>query len=242
MYFFIKFNKSLGANFLHLYSNLSGILGFSKDKEAISMVLINTIDKGSDADYKTRGIGIDAAIFRKRYLTRNGHNFFIRKIAETDLPILKDYVYQTCSYSDIEQGIKCNTQAWLGVFNDKRQLSSLMGIYFTKQGLELISLETFNNFNCGLATALVDIATNWAINYHLSEISSYIAANETGRSFLTDMGFELTQNFLDFEQSQDLFEPVKVGELLNADDFDDIESMTSPIYKQKFAKKIDFIK
>ena len=55
------------------------------------------------------------------------------------MPILKDYLYQTCSYADIEQGVKYETQRWLGVFNDQRQLSSLVGVYFTKDELEIIA-------------------------------------------------------------------------------------------------------
>ena len=202
------------------------------------MVKIDTLKQGKKIDYQGRGLGVNAPIFKTKYLTRNGHNFYVKKLTESDLPILKDYLYQTCSYADIEQGVKYETQRWLGVFNDQKQLSSLVGAYFTKDELEIVALESFNNFKNGLATYLMDIVYNWAVSYKIKTISVYKDVPETGRHFLQNQGFLLEADLLDFDSSNELFESARVGELLNSDELDDEDTLRQRDHVRRFVKRV----
>ena len=157
-------------------------------KNFCTMVKIEALKQGKKIDYQGRGEGVTAPIFKKKYLTRNQHNFYVKKLTESDLPILKDYLYQTCSYDDIKQGVKYETQRWLGVFNSQRQLSSLLGVYFTKNEIEIVALESFNNFKNGLATYLMDILYNWAVSYKIKTISVYKDVQEM--NFLNRFAWE----------------------------------------------------
>lgn len=203
------------------------------------MVQIDALKQGKKIDYQGRGIGVTAPIFKKKYLTRNQHNFYVKKLTESDLPILKDYLYQTCSYDDIKQGVKYETQRWLGVFNAQRQLSSLLGVYFTKNEIEIMALESFNNFKNGLATYLMDILYNWAVSYKIKTISIYKDVQETGRQFLQNQGFILDRDLLDLNHSNELFESARVGELLNNDELSDEDTLRQPDHVQRFVKIID---
>lgn len=203
------------------------------------MVKINALKQGKKIDYQGRGLGVNAPIFKTKYLMRNEHNFYVKKLTELDLPILKDYLYQTCSYADIEQGVKYETQRWLGVFNSQRQLSSLLGVYFTKNEIEIVALESFNNFKSGLATYLMDIVYNWAISYKIKTISVYKDVQETGRQFLQNQGFSLDKDLLDLNHDNELFEPARVGELLNSDELSDEDTLRQPDHVQRFVKIID---
>lgn len=203
------------------------------------MVKIDTLKQGKKIDYQGRGLGVNAPIFKTKYLTRNQHSFYVKKLTESDLPILKDYLYQTCSYDDIEQGVKYETQRWLGVFNSQRQLSSLVGVYFTKDELEIVALESFNNFKNGLATYLMDIVYNWAVSYKIKTISVYKDVQEMGRQFLQNQGFSLDKDLLDLNHDNELFKPARVGELLNSDELNDEDTLRQPDHVQRFVKIID---
>lgn len=203
------------------------------------MVKIDALKQGKKIDYRGRGDGVTAPIFKKKYLTRNRHDFYVKKLTESDLPILKDYLYQTCSYADIEQGVKYETQRWLGVFNSQRQLSSLLGVYFTKNEIEIVALESFNNFKNGLATYLMDILYNWAVSYKIKTISVYKDVPETGRQFLQNQGFSLDKDLLDLNHDNELFEPARVGELLNSDELSDEDTLRQPDHVQRFVKTVD---
>lgn len=203
------------------------------------MVKIDALKQGKKIDYQGRGLGVNAPIFKTKYLTRNQHNFYVKKLTESDLPILKDYLYQTCSYDDIEQGVKYETQRWLGVFNSQRQLSSLLGVYFTKNEIEIVALESFNNFKNGLATYLMDIVYNWAVFYKIKTISVYRDVQETGRQFLQNQGFVLDRDLLDLNHSNELFASARVGELLNSDELSDEDTLRQPDHVQKFVKTVN---
>lgn len=202
------------------------------------MVKIDALKQGKKIDYQGRGLGVNAPIFKTKYLTRNQHNFYVKKLTESDLPILKDYLYQTCSYDDIEQGVKYETQRWLGVFNSQRQLSSLLGVYFTKNEIEIVALESFNNFKNGLATYLMDIVYNWAVFYKIKTISVYRDVQETGRQFLQNQGFVLDRDLLDLNHSNELFASARVGELLNSDELSDEDTLRQPDHVQRFIKRV----
>lgn len=202
------------------------------------MVKIDALKQGKKIDYQGRGLGVNAPIFKTKYLTRNEHNFYVKKLTESDLPILKDYLYQTCSYDDIEQGVKYETQRWLGVFNSQRQLSSLLGVYFTKNEIEIVALESFNNFKNGLATYLMDIVYNWAVFYKIKTISVYRDVQETGRQFLQNQGFVLDRDLLDLNHSNELFASARVGELLNSDELSDEDTLRQPDHVQRFIKRV----
>lgn len=203
------------------------------------MVKIDALKQGKKIDYQGRGLGVNAPIFKIKYLTRNQHNFYVKKLTESDLPILKDYLYQTCSYDDIKQGVKYETQRWLGVFNSQRQLSSLLGVYFTKNEIEIMALESFNNFKNGLATYLMDILYNWAVSYKIKTISVYKDVPEMGRQFLQNQGFSLDKDLLDLNHENELFEPARVGELLNSDELSDEDTLRQPDHVQRFVKTVN---